>query len=291
MAKDRTDAPAPNGVDLDSMPRALRDFIDLNNEYAGRVTGRVTRFLTAEREDGSEEQKQEKRERFSRLLALLQDPGYARAYFELEDMTERASVAVDAALAENVAQTDEARERLKALTDDAPELADGRKMFRTGAGRVFAEDGEEITDPTEVERAKSAPGWNEFLRRKAELERLETERRAIEDYQRNTLNPAKEALEDEEHPRTQEELERRAKELYEAMPDKVRARFDGIAAPATPPQMTAAPTIENGAASDYLSAPVLAGAPDATADFGAARDAATTALPTATPDFLPKNKR
>lgn len=284
MAKDRIDAPAPNGVDIDSMPRALRDFIDLNNEYAGRVTGRVTRFLTAEREGGSEEQKQEKRDQFSRLLTLLQNPEYARAYFELEDMAERASLAADAALAENAAATDEAKERLRELMDAAPELADGRKMFRAADGRVLAEDGTEITDPADIERAKAAPSWNEVQRRRAELEQLTAERRAIDDYQRRVLTPAKEAL-DDENGRTREELEQHKKKIREEMPESVRKRFDGGIDAPPPPEAT------NETASDYLSAPVLANAPDATAHFGAVRDVAPAAQTAASSDLTPKNKR
>ena len=45
MTDGRDDEGKPDGVALDELSPRQRDFIDLNNEVAGRDTGRIHRFV------------------------------------------------------------------------------------------------------------------------------------------------------------------------------------------------------------------------------------------------------
>ncbi|MEJ0038750.1 MAG: hypothetical protein WDO68_22185 [Gammaproteobacteria bacterium] len=264
MAKDRNDATVPGGVDIDSMPKSLRDSIDLNNEYAGRETGRMKRFLTAQDTQGGEHEKEREERRFNALMRLLQNPDYARAYFELETMVERADAAVTLALSRNSQDAADAQDHLAQIKDNAAQAPDGRKVFRAANGRVYYESGEAVSDPALAERAMGSPSWEEFQRAQAEIERLAKERREIEDYQRDVVDPARERLGDQDNPPSKEELERRKRELETKMPEPVKSALDEINAPAA-----AAVPSSNSAAADFLASPGL-NAPDIEKHFTAA---------------------
>lgn len=78
MAGDRKDADQSDGISLDSLPKWLRDMIDLNNESAGRETGRIKRFSLSVSDKSLNAEKEKDERRFNALMRLLQDPHYAR---------------------------------------------------------------------------------------------------------------------------------------------------------------------------------------------------------------------
>ena len=92
MARDRDDQAIFDGTNLDSLPRWLRDMIELN--MAALETGRIKRFPPADANDRQGlEKKREKDRAFSALLRLFLDPAYAKLYGDAAASVTRADEA------------------------------------------------------------------------------------------------------------------------------------------------------------------------------------------------------
>lgn len=282
MAKDPQDS-STDSANIDALPKALRDSIDLNNEYAGRETGRIKRFLTAQDESGPGSEKEKEKRHISRLMQLLQDPIYSKAYFEVEAILERAESATAIALARNADQLHEASEYRETLRDAAADAPDGRKIFASNDGNVYYEDGTKVEDPAVRSLAHGSPSWEEYQRAQRMIERLERERHEIEEYQRSVVGPSRTRLEDQDNPPSRDELEEIRKRLETRMPQPVRDAYDESSGPGS-----VSPVAGNEAADDYLNAPAL-NAPDLPGHFKAAHDAASLDIASSPlPGRLPK---
>jgi hypothetical protein len=266
VAKDPQNTPELDGANIDALPKSLRDSIDLNNEYAGRETGRMKRFLTARDANGPQAEKEKDERHFTRLMQLLSDPNYAKAYYTTEAMVERAEGATEIALARNAEKLQEAQEQREQLRASAADAPDGRKIFASKDGNVYYEDGSKVTDPSVQKLAKGSPSWEDFQRTQETIERLERERRAIEDYSREVLDPARSRLNDQNNPPSEEELERIRHDLETRMPGPVREAYDEAN------HANASPVAPSALDDDYLSETAL-NAPDLPAHFKAAHDA------------------
>lgn len=228
MSSDRGDLRNFDGTNLDALPRWLRDLIDLGNESAGRDTGRARRFYLSEEHDPQgAEKKREKERAFNALLLRLQDPNYARLYAEAAENVTRAGNAVETALREIARETDAVRQRLERIRETAARLPDGTRIYRSGVdGKLYAEDGRSVNSAgLSADDLDAAPSWEEYTGAKRSLDMLETERRGIEIYKRDILEPAKERLGDTESPPAEEELEF-FKKLEAPMPTRARKEFD-----------------------------------------------------------------
>lgn len=267
LAGDRKDMDQADGTALDSLPRWLRDFIDLNNEMAGRETGRARRFLASSESDGPEAEKKKDEQRFNALLRLLQNPEYAQLYREAVDMVERMDVAAERAMRKLTREGEVAAERLDTLKENAAELPDGRKVFRSSDGRLIAEDGADVTDKKDSIKglSPSTSSWEEFQRAREAADAIERQKREIKDYMQDVIDPARKRLADPEQPMTPDELREFLKQK-DAAPAALRTEFDNLLKEKAEAK-TAAP-VNSAAADEYVGKAKLAG-PDVFAQFKA----------------------
>lgn len=125
-----------------------RDFDDLQNEVAGRETGRAARFLPegARGHDAAEKRRAEQAETLTRLQLMMRDPAYAVLH---QDMTRR--------LREAQNSLDEMRERAQQLLNEENEAivrldaraakdSSGRAVFKDEYGEARYTDGMMVSE-------------------------------------------------------------------------------------------------------------------------------------------------
>ncbi len=268
MAVDRKNLDHTDGIALDSLPRWLRDAIDLNNEMADRETGRARRFLASGESRGpdTDEKKRDER-RLSALLRLLQNPEYAQLYREAVDMVERMDAASERAMRKLTREGDIAAQRVEGLKENAAALPDGRKVFRAKDGKLIAEDGTDVTAQKDSIKGLSSvtSSWEDFQRARQIADDIERQKRELADYMRDVIDPARKRLADPERPMTPEELRELLKKK-DAAPAALRAEFDNLSSSAE--VKTSLPA--NSAAADEYVGKEKMNAPDVFSQFKAA---------------------
>jgi hypothetical protein len=286
VGDEREDQARPDSIGADSLPRSLRDLTDLNNEVAGRDTGRAQRFHSGDAAALDSKREREKEKAFNELLRRLQDPEYARAYQATRSAADRAAAAVETALNANAVASAEVQSRLQEMRESAATLADGRKVFRGKDGRLIAEDGTDVSDQRASITGLSdvTPSWDDYARESERAEALAREREQIERYQHGVLNPIRQRLDDPDNPYDKDELDGARHQLEEQMPLSVESAYEKSA-----PAVSASVPAPRSAADEYLGSYEL-NAPDVAATFAAARDGATPAEagPALLPDSAPK---
>jgi hypothetical protein len=112
---------------------------DLNNEQAGRETGRMPRFLTA---DGSPAMQEEKRKDQDMLQYLLMtDPEYSKLYHESGTILRHTEISTDQALQKANLDWENASDALKDTLKNANKLPDGTAVFKDANGNVWTQNG------------------------------------------------------------------------------------------------------------------------------------------------------
>ena len=184
-----------------------QDRDDLNNEAAGRDTGRITRFHPDRDPELIRTRKQEDKRRISALMRLLEDPGYRAAYDAAWDAFGDAQDAVDQALLEAA----EAIDRLTAYTDEMDARAHrlgNEAVFQDESGRFFRADGSALSDEetARVERSADAPSFEARRQAGDALEAAQARRAHVLEIQATVLDPARARLEDQDDPMSRDEL-------------------------------------------------------------------------------------
>lgn len=268
MGGEHGDRERRDGAALDSLPRWLRDFIEYNDELAGRETGRRKRILVSGEDEDTRARDKKERRRFDELLRLLQNPVYAQLYRQATETIERLDTAAERAKRKLACEGEIAAEQLNRLKANAAELPDGRKVFRAKDGRLIADDGTDVTARQDSIKGLSPEnsGWEAFRDAQNRLEEVQRQQHEIDDYMRDVIDPARERLADAEHPMTEEELREFQHRAEETLPSVLRAEVDDLlmdrAEAKTSPQV-------NSAADEYVG-PAGLDAPDLFAQFSAA---------------------
>ena len=122
--------------------RRRQDFDDLQNEFAGRDTGRMQRFLSRDAFDQMDRRKAKEREVVRNLLQiLLEDPVYRDRYERVRGALDKVAAATEKAVARLKEQFIVAEHELAAIQDRAARLPDGSRVYRDADGVVRREDG------------------------------------------------------------------------------------------------------------------------------------------------------
>lgn len=278
------------GIALDSLPKWLRDLIDINNEYADRETGRAKRFLASSGEDGPDSEKKKEERQFTALMRLLQDPEYARLYTQAANMVQDIEDAAARALSKLETEGEAAAQKLDEIKDSAATLPDGRRVYQTDDGRLLTEDGEDVSARRGDVRGstENTPSWEEYKRAKDALDDIERRKREIDDYMRDVIDPLKRRLADPNNPPSKEELEEILRKLRESQPaDIARAREQREPDEAKKFANTSTPA--NSAAADELVPAKGVDAPDMFAQFRSASSVVSNADPFAPMPGGPKH--
>lgn len=195
----------------DADERKQIDFEDQQNELAGRETGRMKRFLSADARDNRDPKKREQAEseRLSRLQRLLMsNPAYAVLYNDTFDKLREIEQAAERALQVLIAARDKAGEALEQTMERAARLPDGTRVFRDAKGTVWTEHGEQV----DAEIAETIhwrgdePAYETFIAQGQSLEKIDKGMDDIRTGQVNILGKFREELEDEENPPTEDRL-------------------------------------------------------------------------------------
>lgn len=234
----------PDSEALDSRAARERDMIDLNNEIAGRDTGRAARFFAS---GGSasyaqaEEKKKEERRMTMLAYLLANDAQYAATYTRVLDKLQRAQDAARRAMLDISQRLDVANTRLDDMRARAAELPDGTKVFRSEkSGDVYTQEGRKLTDQerSTVEIPNDAPSHEEYQHAKHSRDEAQEQKRQVEGYEREVLHPALRRMHDEDDPVLREEMEKIEHHADEAMPDIMRqqiTKYDQSQSPTSKP--------------------------------------------------------
>jgi len=217
--------------------RRRADFDDLQNERAGRETGRMARFLSADTREaraGRGKGSDKTSEHLSRLQQLLaSNPAYAALYHETFDKLRAAETATEAALQALQAR----RTQLEAAREDmlarAARLPDGTAVFRDEHGRVWSAEGEEIGGHAleAIVWPEDAPSYEAFSETGHALGNAAQKTEALRGYQVEVLGHVRERMRDEDEPPSVEEMDKLQEQITSHAPEAIRAELGDIPVP------------------------------------------------------------
>lgn len=231
--------------DDEQRAKRLKDFNDLQDENAGRDTGKIRRFSSEDRSPVAVAARQSKdRYAWTEFISLQMRLEHIR---DRMNELDRASLQAYR-LAERKAQ--EAQDSLDDIQRRATVDEQGRRIYRTEDGqRAFYENGQQLT-AAEKDKAKwreGSPSWEQHQDASKRAEEAIRERDAIKEY-REMLEKNRDRTDD---------LDGLEKDL-ENMPQGVRDQLEKTGA-------------HKSAAHEYMNDRPLS-APDLTAEFAAVKD-------------------
>ena len=230
-----------------------QEFDDLQNEIAGRETGRRARFLPGRSQMSEQERKERDARAFqTQLDLLLQDPIYRAKYEKVMERLREAERATEAALVKLDRLIEQNQIALNDMEDRAARLPDGTRVFRDANGAVRQQDGTIVEDElaATILWRGDEPSYEEWRDQSQSLAGLRIQRRETETYQNDVLGSARNRMTDEDDPPSLSELDGILGDMGAKMPDIVREELV---------QPDAAPTQEIEAV--RIAIPTLAGKP------------------------------
>lgn len=213
--------------DIDDEERLRRyraDLDDLQDELAGRVTGRISRFIPdAARFDNRTSEKKNAGEMamhmaLSQLDLLMADPEYAALYRQVSGKVD--------STADRIAETEEQLDREQADAEQAlaetraraARLDDGRRVYRRADGFWMTEEGTALSEEDALAAGltvpDNAPSWEEYSGLIAWLEQI-SEYWAQVAAHKARAGHIRARLDDHENPPDKEELREADEELDE----------------------------------------------------------------------------
>lgn len=215
---------------LDGRSRVQHDLDDMQNELAGRETGRGKRFFTADSggdtRKGKERKEAESAQFMSALRRMMTDPVYAERYRAFDNKLQRAEESTVATLMVLTKRIDMAQDKLDEMREEADTLPDGTRVYRTADGEnAYTEDGRLLTgeEMQSIAWSDDAPTWEEYEASREELERLEKAKREVIEYQEKTLDPARKRMSDPDNPPSLDDIDALDKSVEAAKPEAVAA--------------------------------------------------------------------
>jgi len=213
-----------------------QDFEDLQNEMAGRETGRLARFLSPDERERIKDGKS-KSERQAEAMTRLQwmlanDPKYAALYDDTFNKLREAEQAAECALEKARLALARAEQDLQTTLDSAARLQDGTRAFKDQKGQVRTEHGEKVSDldAASIEWRGDEPSYEQFLETRSTVESLGGRIDKIEKMQVEVLGHARDRLTDHENPVSKDEMIELQRGLEDAMTLSAEpAMFESVA--------------------------------------------------------------
>ncbi len=202
------------------------EFDDLQNEIAGRETGRRARFLKDG--PGSEEAKKKERDAqhraLTRLAQLLNDPVYRAKYDGVLRLLSDAEQATEATIDQLNSQVYVAQSELDDMMNNAARLPDGTRVFRDADGVVRREDGFVVEDhlAETIIWTGNEPSFEEVQNAKVRLDDLQAALDAANGYQNDMLGPARDRISDPDNPPSLDDLNDIENDIQSKMPRVVQ---------------------------------------------------------------------
>lgn len=207
--------------------RAARDqqvFDDLQNESAGRDTGRIQRFgLAAARDfETKREAKRDQAYRDALHRLLMTDPEYRRLYEDLGNALRDAETSADSEIASLESELARTQAELKDMRDAAPKI-DGMAVFRTEDGRVIDEEGNEVSNlmADDIVWPPNAVSAEDYLAVMTDAAHLQASLDAWQGYRNDTLGDLRDRHEDRDNPMDKDAMRGALQEIERAQPDAI----------------------------------------------------------------------
>jgi len=183
------------------------DFHDLQDEIAGRDTGKMARFTSEEdrAERGGQEPDSKKQSHTDlSLQILMEDAAYRSAYDDTLRALQEAEHSAQAAIDETQNQLFTNDRELTEIQSRASTLPDGTRVYRDKDGNVFDEDGAQI-DASEAEAViwrDDNPSFEQYQGNRERDVALQDRITNLYDYQVNTLGYIRGRMTDTDDPIT-----------------------------------------------------------------------------------------
>lgn len=193
------------------------DFDDLQNEIAGRETGRIRRFLPGDHRAEQLARNSRDQALTALQLMLMNDPEYAALYHEVDDLLALAETATQRALDQSERDLLQAEDNLSDTLENANKLPDGTAVFKDAKGNVWTEDGR-LLEPGEAESIvwkDGAPTCEDYRKQKQSTEEIREQIEALRRYQIDVIGDARDRMNDQDNPVSKEELKDIQKDIYE----------------------------------------------------------------------------
>jgi len=207
---------SPEEINARARAKKREDFADLQDEMAGRITGKNARFLSAKERSRRAGKNTDHKESLSRLQIMLADAAYYAAYEQtMSDLSGAESTVYDA-LIEAADQVNQAQSDLDDTVADAQTLPDGTKVFRSADGSVYTVDGRKLDDDVAaaIDWKDGAPTWEDVQAKQRALEEAKQRHAKLAGYDAELARIRKQ-MEDEDNPPTQEEIDAYKKRIAE----------------------------------------------------------------------------
>ncbi|ODA66590.1 hypothetical protein A7A08_02357 [Methyloligella halotolerans] len=202
-----------------------QDFEDLQNEMAGRETGRLARFLSPDERERIKDGKS-KSERQAEAMTRLQwmlanDPEYAALYEDTFAKLREAEQAAERALERARLALAKAEQDLQTTLDSAARLQDGTRVFKDQNGQVRTEHGGKVSDldAASIDWRGDEPSYEQLSAHRERVAGLNQSIGHVQEIQVNSLGRIRDRMSDEDNPTTSDELESFLPELDDAMAD------------------------------------------------------------------------
>lgn len=207
--------------------RRAQDYDDLQNELAGRETGRSGRFLGNENAGAKARRKKARDNIEMTALQILldSDPEYAAQYTEIMDLLSRAETATDDALETAHQDLQDGQEVLDNTRDSANKLPDGTSVYRDANGNVWTEDGRRIEgdELDGIVWKDGASSYEDILKQKQTVEDIRRRIEELRRYQVDVLGKARGRMTDPDNPPSKDDLDKIQKDILKH-PDPVAQR-------------------------------------------------------------------
>ena len=190
--------------------KRIQDLKDLNDELAGRETGRIKRYLGATSADDPSSPNNRHRASSVSILdqLMISDPIYRDMHHRTSQALAHAQNRLDQARDRFASMRQETETELEDMKARAARLPDGAAVFRDKNGAVRREDGS-IVDQTLADTVLwrgDEPSYEDWKAANERLERLEEKEREVEAAQQE-IGEMQDRLQDADNPPSPEEME------------------------------------------------------------------------------------
>ena len=213
--------------------RRQRDFDDLQNELAGRETGRIARFgVGSERARQIEEKKRRERafrDELERLLAS--DPEYRALYNDLGNKLRDAETEADETISALLKRIADLEDEISRMQDNAVAVPGIGRVYRFADGRVVDENRAEV-DPAivaDILWPPAATTGEAFFAAQDELEALRSHLADWESYRVETLGDIRDRYDNRKEPMSKDDMRDALEQIDQSRPDAMS--FEASKAP------------------------------------------------------------
>lgn len=202
-----------------------QDFDDLQNEIAGRETGRNSRFLSKGNAEAQETERKKNHDRVQQTaldILLQNNPEYAALYNETMDLIRRAEIQAEQFLRELESGLSSAQDTMKETLDNANKLPDGTAVFKDADGNVWTADGRKVgpEEAAGIEWKKGGVSYEDYLKQKQAIEDFKRQIDEVHHYQVDVLGRARDRMTDPDNPPSMDDIKGISQDIQHGL-DKI----------------------------------------------------------------------